>query len=430
MLSIPQGAVWRCFCALLIWSFLPACQQDGGAGTSTQRRISEARMQDDLFLSLTYGSVRGFTSDQVVMRSASPLVEITMEAGATAFGPIDVELRNQHLDAELRIAAVTYLDAEDLDGCPVVTGFEVDCVAATAAIGDSCETSGQCPEGLRCAQSECQPSDSFELCIPPDIERLRGQETSIDFELPVAACTRVRMQTMVEATADSTLRFAVVGPSRSAEVIAQLGTAFRDADIDFVVLLGENAPATDEDGLSELERTVTQLGTPAVVLAGPREVALESGQQYLRRFGPHDHVWTLKGTRFFAFFSAQGTLGNRGLTRLEGFLNLLQTEDESPLIGVTHVPPFDPNDLRDNSFRNDVEASQVMSLLEEHGVHQLYAGGLGTGYEQILGVETYVTTARGTVAQPSAEWMLVEVAPSGDGREVGDVIVTTKRIDL
>ncbi len=431
MVAISHGPHGRCFCAFVAClSLFSACRQDGGASTQTQRRIGEARLQDDLSVALTYGAVRGFTFDEVVMRSASPLVVITVEAGADAVGPIDVELRNQHLQAFLRVDEVGYLDADDLAGCPVVTGLQVDCVAAAAAIGTPCETSGSCAEGLRCAAGTCQPDDSYALCIAPATRRLQGQESSLQFDLDITPCTRLRLQTVLEAT-DDPLRFAVVGPTPDATVIAQLAETFRAADLDFVVLLGNNVATNDEAGLADLERVVTLLGTPTVVLAGPRELAAEAGEPFLRRFGPHDHVWRLKGTRFFSFFSAKATLGNRGLSRLEAFLVLLAAADESPLIGFTHVPPLDPNDLRDNSFSNGIEATQVMSLLEQHGVHQLYAGGLGTGYEQILGVETFVTTARGTVTQPKVEWLLVEIAPDATpGRVVGDEVVSTRRIDL
>lgn len=429
MVAIPQGPHVRWFCIVTAGLLLAACQRDGGASTQTQRRIGEARMQDDLFVSLTYGAVRGFTEDQLVLRSASPLVEITLEAGANAFGPIDVELRNQHLDASLRVVTATVLDADDLDGCPVVTGIEINCVAAFDAVGAACETSGQCPAGLRCASETCQPGEAFDLCAPPDVQRLQGQRTSMQFDHAVESCTRLRLETFVEPT-DEPLRFAVLGPTRDEEVIAALSDDFEAARLDFVVLLGDHVSSRSEAGLAALERIVTLLGTPTVVLAGPREISSDQGAPFLRRFGPHDHIWRLKGAGFFAFFSATGGLGNRGLDRLDGFLRLLDDDPEAPLIGFTHVPPFDPNDLRDNAFRSDIEATQVMSLLEQHGVHQIYAGGLGTGYEQTLGVETFVTTGRGTTTQPSAEWILVEISPDGEGREVGDRVISSERRDL
>lgn len=251
----------------------------------------------------------------------------------------------------------------------------------------------------------------------------------MQFDLEVRPCTRLRLRTEV-APSDEPLRLGVVGPTHGVEVLEELAAEFREAEVDFVVLLGDQVGTSSEGGLAELERVVTLLGTPTVALAGPREIAPEAGEEFLRRFGPHDHLWELKGVRFFAFYSARGTLGARGLERLEGFLDDLDRRGDGPLIGVTHVPPFDPNDLRDNSFRNDVEAMQVLSLLEEHGVHQLYAGGLGVGYEQMLGVETFVTTAHGTVTNPYREWMLVEIGPSGDGRAVGDVVIQTRRREL
>lgn len=419
-----------------------ACLQDNAATSQSQRRISEVRLQDDLFLSLTYGSVRGFTSDAVVMRSASPLVQISSETGPDAEGPISVELRNQHLDAQLRVASVHYLDSEDLDGCPVVSGVAVDCVAASAELGAVCETSGQCPSGLRCAAGSCQPTQLFEGCEAPDYERLRGQETSIKFELSALPCQRVRLETVVPDDALSPLRFAVLGPTRDVELISSLGDEFREAELDFVLLLGDHVDAVTEGGLARLERTLTQLGTPAVVLAGPRETATESGAEFLRRFGPHDHIWRLKGTRFFAFYSAPGVLGPRGLDRLRSFLLQLEPAfddadfddaDDSVLIGATHVPPFDPNGLRDDGFRSKVEAAQVMSTLETHGVHQLFAGGLAAAEDRVHGVEVVVTTAKGTIAAPYREWILVEIIPEAVpdlGRVVGQSTIVREHTEL
>jgi hypothetical protein len=408
------------------------CTETSPASSETQRRIGEARLQEDLFVSLTYGAVRGFTSDELVVRSASPLVSLEFEAGPEAEGPIDVELRNVHLDAQLRVATAAILDADDLDGCPVISASELDCVAATEAIGDSCETSGQCPEGLRCAMGECTPTDVFDACTAPDFRRLEGQETSLQFDFPATPCRRIQLETVLPDDAPQDLRFGVIGPSRDVELVANLADTFRDESLDFVVLLGDNLATSSLDGLAELERTLILLGTPVVVVAGPREIAPNNGEAFLRRFGPHDHVWSLKGNRFFAFYSAESSLGPRGLSRLETFLAQLDdsSEQDSPLFGVTHVPPFDPNDLRDAGFRNDIEASQVVSTFESFGVDQLFAGSLSTGFERFHDLEVVTTTARGTLVNPRSEWVLVESrvdSGDGEGRVIGDRVVSFER---
>ena len=47
-------------------------------------------------------------------------------------------------------------------------------------------------------------------------------------------------------------------------------------------LLGNNAATADEAGLFELELILRKLGTPAVMVAGLREMTPESGDQFLR----------------------------------------------------------------------------------------------------------------------------------------------------
>lgn len=433
MLPIPHGRRRRRFWTLCASFFCAAgCIGGDSASSQSQRRIGEARLQDDFSVSLTYGSVRAFNSEQLVVRSASPLVEMTFEGGPEATGPVAVELRNQHLGAQLRTVSATFLDADDLEGCPVVTGLTLDCVAASERIGEACETSGQCSAGLRCAENICAPTNRFDACIAPDFTRIPDQETSIRFEIPADPCRRVVLETVLPDEFESQpLRFGVVGPSNDDAVITALGPEFRARELDFVVLLGNNVAQSNEEGLRALELALTRLGTPAVMVAGPREVSSESGAAFLRRFGPHDHVWELKGTRFLAFYSAGGELGPRGLTRIDEFLSQLERDasDDSPLLAVTHTPPFDPNGLRDNGLRSEFEAAQLLSLMESRGVDQVYAGGLGTGYGRIHDVETYVTTAVGTVANPLRQWLEVTVADDGE-REIGGRGITVETLEI
>lgn len=442
MVPIPQGnadsgkhhVARRIPILVIALAVAAGCADSSPASSESQRRIGEARLQDDLFVSLTYGAVRGFNETELVVRSASPLVSLDVEMGPEVQGPVDVELRNVHREAELRVTTAAILDATDIDGCPVVAGAEFDCVAANEAIGEGCETSGQCPAGLRCATGTCTATNLFDVCTPPESRRLIGQETSLSFELPAEPCRRQQLETVLPEGQDEDLRFAVIGPSRDVQLISDLADEFRDEELDFVVLLGDNIDTANVDGLAELERVLILLGTPVVVVAGPRELSADNGQEFLRRFGPHDHVWSLKGNRFFAFYSAPATLGPRGLSRLETFLGQLSDEEgDSPLIGVTHVPPFDPEEQRDSGFRNELEAAQLVSTFESRGVDQLFAGSLGTGFERFHDLEVITTTARGTFVQRRSEWVLVESRVGEhpeDGRVVGNRTLSFERVQI
>lgn len=426
----------RCFWASVAVVATAGCLSETTASSQSQRRIGEARLQEGLFATITFGAVRAFTETELVVRQASPTVRLTIESGAEVEEALEVELRNVHLDASLRVVTASFLDGEDQRGCPVTTGVDVDCIAAAAAVGNACETSGECPEGLRCAMSSCQPSDLFVACVPPDFERLEGQETSLSFVVDVQPCRRIQLETFLDSSLEGEpLRFAVVGPTTGDEILLELRDQFRAADVDFVVLLGDNAPSADERGLGALERTSIRLGAPVVVVAGPRELEASEGEEFLRRFGPHDHTWSLKGARFFSFYTALGALGPRGFERLDTFLvelneGLDPADPPGPLVGVTHTPPLDPDGLRDGGFRSDVEGARVVSLLQQHGVHQLYAGSLGTGEVKIHDTDVVVTTARGTLANPAQEWILVEMLPrdqTEEGRVVGDRALVVTR---
>lgn len=407
------------------------CRSESPASAQVQRRVGEARLQEGLSLSVTFGAVRAFSETEAVVRQASPTGQLMLESGPGVETSVRVELRNVHLEARLAVSTVQLLSDAEVDGCPIAGGVSIDCAAATESVGQACETSGQCPGGLRCAEGTCQPSDLFDLCSTPDAPRLEGQETSLAFDVDVRPCERIRFETALSETpGPQTVRFAVVGPTRGEELLEDLGGAFEAADVDFIVLLGDNAGSTSESALSALERTSIRLPAPVVAVAGPREIAEDNGEAFLRRFGPHDHTWTVGEIRFFAFYSALGELGPRGFDRLETFLVQLEGDGDAPLIGVTHTPPIDPDGLREAGFRNDLEGLRVLSLLQEHGVDQLYAGSLGAGEISVHDMDLIVTTASGPFIRREREWILVEVHPGADpslGRVVGEHTVVYER---
>lgn len=386
-------------------------------------------MQDELTLTLTYGSFPGFNATRAVGRAAAGVASLTVEAGTAAEGPISVEIRNVHLQAELTVTSVTSLGDDEHDGCDG-DGSSIACSVATQGIGEVCESSGTCANGLRCSEGTCQPTPEFEPCIAPETERVATRATTMTFDLPIRACQRLRLDVDLPDDVEPTLAFAVIGPTRGAESLVELADDVSGDDLDFVVLLGNNAPATNTQGLDDLTTLTNRFGVPAVVHAGLRELDGAGDEAYLRRFGPHDHVWSIKGVELFSFYSATGELGPRGLSRLEAALQgLTGNALDAPLIGFTHVPPLDPNGLRDGGFRSDFEGTQVMSVLQRFGVDQLFTASAGAeDYEEMQGLELYVTSAKGTVVDPNGEYLFVRISPDGaDGNVIEGRTVTVER---
>ncbi len=394
------------------------CFGESSAASQTQRRIGEARLRDGLTVSATFGTVRGFDEDELVLRQASPTARVSVETGPDTEGSVDFVLRNVHREALLRILSVDFRDSETASGCPLAAEAPINCIAAAADVDSPCDTSGQCESGLRCAEGTCQPDSAFEACTAPETTRLTGQATSMTFDLDIASCRVVQLETYVPDDGGP-VTFAVVGPTRSAEVLEGLGDALTDEAVDFVAILGDNAPGFSVDALDELERTTVGFGVPVVALAGGREISADRGAAFLRRFGPHDHVWGLKGVQFFVFYSALRALGPRGFDRLETFLAQITSPggEGSPVIGLTHTPPLDPEGLADNGFLSDVEGARVLSLLQEYGVSRLYAGGLRASETEVHDMGLFVTSAATTLTNKEREWILVTVSARDEGGE-------------
>ena len=155
-----------------------------------------------------------------------------------------------------------------------------------------------------------------------------------------------------------------MGPSATLSTIEDAAEIAVAENADFIVLLGDATASVDAEGMNNLESVINGLPLPVILVAGEQEQGVEAGAGYLKRFGPHEHSWRLKGAKFFTFFSATGSLGDAGIDRLDSTLAQLQRRSDNtlPIIGFTHIPPLDLEGTRDAGFRNQLEGARVQAM--------------------------------------------------------------------
>lgn len=354
------------------------CGDDPRAGTREQRGLGDVWLRDDLQFSLQPGTIDDSTSRQVSARASVPLPQFSLAAGPLGADRISVRLANTHRDAQVFVLMSAPLSAASMAGCPATNSSEP----------------------IICAE---QPQHV--ICRPLQTVRETMRRATLSVEVDVPACSRLSFGLRrTQPEGDNDLKFAVLG---RAESLLDLERALREAAAwgpDFVVLLGDAAENASLNGLREVDFLLRQVDLPAVVLPGESELVKSSHTQFLATFGPFDIGWEVAGSQFYAFYSADGRLGDNGLVRLNTALKRLDAT--RPAFLFTHTPPFDPLGARDQGFVSAIEAGRTMSVINEAGIDAFFAGHIrAQAHETLNNTPFYLTHIA-----PDAPFLWVRVA--------------------
>lgn len=390
-------------------ALLSGCSLTENDPATAARGIGDAEVPErNLTLTITPGAFREVGSTEARLRSAAPVAQLGVSGGPLASGSYALNIGNLHKNARPEVLSISFSSAADTDGCPEVSRDPISCVAATESMGDPCSTGSDCPAGLTCIDSQCEPATSFDLCTPPTVED--SPEPGLTFSTDVQPCTLIRYDLAIQDD-DTPLRFVAIGSTDSLETLREALEAASELDPepDFIVLLGENIEDSNLDGLDALEASLNSVDIPKVYVAGSRAVDFDEGAPVLRRLGPHDQTFALKGVRFVSFFSARRGLGERGFQRLETFLRQLERLPEGPSVALTHTIPLDPNGIRDQGFKSRIEGARTVSLLEEFGVDYLLSGRIPSNEAGALGtMEAWITSAESNRLRTNSSFLFIE----------------------
>ncbi len=384
---MPQSITYRVglrmalFCVI----FGTNCSSNTSQSSATQRSIGLANFTDGVEASLVYGAFRNVTSEPIVARAANPEISLTVRSGPLPERERAFAVENISPQAVLKISDVITLNSENEDGCPFGKSTLLSCEPARAAIGQTCDEISECPDGTQCKLGICEATEAFVDCTLPAFSHDRNNPTTLLFTYDVLPCRSLRF-TIEENIKNDTVRVAIVGSIENKETFSALSDLVSQQNLDFFVFLGNMTSDFSPEGLDELSKILNALPIPAVVVAGDNEAVIDSGSPFLRRFGPHEHVFAHKKVKFFTFYSATGSLGEVGIQRIDNlFAQARRGADDVPFIVFTHTPPLDIDPTRDAGFRNPIEGARVHAILNRYNVNMLFAGNSSEGRQEKLG---------------------------------------------
>ncbi|MGM0555392.1 MAG: metallophosphoesterase family protein [Myxococcota bacterium] len=352
-----------CLFILLALSQL-GCAEDFPAGTTEQRGVGEVSFDSGVALGLQPGAANINGETSVTMRAAAPEPTLSISTLGSDAPMLAVEIQNVPTQAELQVTNIVERNSTASPDCPD-------------------ETAGQ----VRCEET------NDPRCTAPTATRPADDPETIRFEWTQPKCLQTNFRIALPAAERETqLRVGVVGKTSDADNTREALDAFDGRDIDYAVLLGDNAAGRKLSQLQKLSALVAEYDFPVYVLPGEAETTPTSRANFRAVFGPYDFNYRFKGTRFLVLYSAGGIVGSRRIFQLRN--TLLRFAPDAPIVVLTHTPPIDPLGARNDGFLSELEAARTLSIMSDFGADLLLTGHINDAHEvDVRGIDMRVTSA-------------------------------------
>jgi DNA repair exonuclease SbcCD nuclease subunit len=148
-----------------------------------------------------------------------------------------------------------------------------------------------------------------------------------------------------------------------------------DPAVEFLVSGGDlvdTGSATEE-----WDRTMSALAAlrvPLYGINGNHELNGGDGEEHHARFGRMNASFAYGGVRFVLVDSGSGTLADRVWSFVDGEL----ADESSMSVFVTHIPPLDPDPVRQGGLSSVHEGEALLAMLARRGVDLALYGHLHT----------------------------------------------------
>jgi len=199
---------------------------------------------------------------------------------------------------------------------------------------------------------------AFDVVVPA------GDRTSAALELPVSK-------------AAAKFRFAWVGDVQGGnERFTRIRERVNaDPSLEFTIFAGDVTPFGSQEEMDAFVHEADALRKPWFSVLGNHDALRGEPVPFQRTVGRINMRFDYKGARFVLIDSASGTLDPWTL----GFLRESMEED-GPAVRIVamHVPPLDPEGLRNGGFNGANEAARVLATLVRGGTDLLLAGHIHT----------------------------------------------------
>jgi hypothetical protein len=259
------------------------------------------------------------------------------------------------------------------------------------------------------ASSPAAGTLAFDVVVPP------GGETTASVGLPAAQPA-------------ARFRFAWVGDvqggnERFTRVRARINA---DPSLEFTLFAGDITEQGSQEEIDAFVREANALVEPWFSVLGNHESLRSEPVAFQRTVGRINVRFDYKGARFVLLDSASGTLDPWAV----GFVRRAM-EDDGPAmrIAAMHIPPLDPEGLRNGGWNDRTEAAKILAMFARGGTDLLLTGHIHTlRPTSQAGIETWISGNGGVELEAkfdgtSVHYLAVTVDPLAGTVDVEPVLV-------
>ncbi len=244
--------------------------------------------------------------------------------------------------------------------------------------------------------------------VPADteLELVSGDATAV--ALPVELPTQKRWRLTLSPGSVTVARLAppdagITGPFRFAvlsdiqEGVDRVRDLFdrinAEPDVRFVVSAGDVVDNGAPEEYARIRRELDQLRVPFYATCGNHDVVIGDEMVWHRHVGRHSFRFDFRGAAFSFVDSAAATVDPVVYGWLDDWINEAAGRWHA---FVTHIPPVDPNGVRNGAFSSRKEAAALIARLARGGVDLAFFGHVHTYVKYSLGgVECHLSGGGG-----------------------------------
>jgi predicted phosphodiesterase len=267
------------------------------------------------------------------------------------------------------------------------------------------------------------PDDDAALTV---VSREQPRPTRITWTVDIAAGQTTRLH-IAPPDADINEAFRVAVLSDIQDEVDDVGLFWErmndDPSIRYVVSAGDITQFGELRELVFFMEQLEGLDVPFYTTVGNHEIGPASPEGFHELYGRANFQFQFKGVYFTFVDSAGATVDPLVYDWLEDWLD--RAEDETHIF-LTHIPPLDPNGVRNGSFRSRNEAMKLLNMLASHGVDLGLYGHIHSYYaDSNAAIPIYISGGGGALSEKfdgiNRHYLTVDYEPGKGIDQVGVV---------
>lgn len=232
------------------------------------------------------------------------------------------------------------------------------------------------------------------------VSRDQPAPTTITWTIDLQAGQAVRLRIAPpDAEDNEAFRFAVLSDIQ--DEVDEVGEFWArinaDPSLRYVVSAGDITQSGTQVELDNFMETLDELDVPFFTTIGNHEIGPASPEGFPNLYGRQNFQFVFKGVYFTFVDSATATIAERVYDWLEGWLD---NGMGATHVFLTHIPPLDPNGIRNGAFRSRNEAFKLLNMLSQAGVDLGLYGHIHSYYaESNATIPIYISGGGGALPE-------------------------------